>query len=169
MIDNCTSFTNRTNLTVRVVFEEDGTPLFCAADIAKLAGYKAPGKVVRESADHAPSVKRQVNWCNGKKNGVATAHFYTAENARAFIQLKPVRNEAIRWFLESVIPEAESQGRDRAAQRLKDLTSKPEPTVDRSPAKAPVQSQPIGSSVADRLDAIIYECVLLKRELSRAR
>ena len=44
----CQTFTDKSKRQVRVIYEQDGTPLFCGNDIAAAAGYKAPVVVSRK-------------------------------------------------------------------------------------------------------------------------
>lgn len=95
-------------------------------------------------------------------------HCFTAENARLFLQKKPRQTEAVKWFLNTVIPEAEEIGRRKAADRME----RQAPSVDVNSQETPDQESVLGreaASFADRLDAIILECALLKRELMQAR
>lgn len=171
MADNSMTFTNRSRWSVRVVFEQDGTPLFCAVDVATLQGYQAPRRAVDSARKKGwVTEKRLIEFVGEKKRGVVSTYCCTAENAVKILEVKPRMTEAARWFVNTVIPEAEEIGQKKAAE----MTMPPEPPQDPT-AKAETSQEtttPSGetmtgaaASVAARLDAIILECALLKREL----
>lgn len=161
------TFEDKSKRMVRVVFEPDGTPLYCGADVATLAGYKSPRGALNKDRIGVETVMRRIWWANSEKRGCVSMHCFTAENAKQFLQKKPVQTEAVKWFLNTVIPEAEAIGRQRAA-------SKTEPEKLPSGIEtAEVQNRQNATrelvGFADRLDAIILECALLKRELLQTR
>ena len=60
----------RPSQSVRVVYEPNGTPLFCGRDVAEVLGYKAPIKAV-ERAEGVTLYRRRVSWRSAKAAGSA--------------------------------------------------------------------------------------------------
>lgn len=162
------TFEDKSKRMVRVVFEPDGTPLFCGRDLATIAGYKSPKGALDEGRIGVKSVKRKIWWSNSEKRGCAYMHCFTAENARRFLSKKPVQNEAMKWFLNTVIPEAEAIGKTKMDGNGTPKAPPEGVEVVESRGEEPHGQQP-PASITERLDAIILECALLKRELCQQR
>lgn len=74
----CQTFTDKSKRQVRVIYEQDGTPLFCGNDIAAAAGYKAPGKAVSQNRRKIEAVKCYVDWQNETKRGKVQTYSSTS-------------------------------------------------------------------------------------------
>lgn len=188
--DNCVIFTTPTRMELRVVFDPDGKAFFCGVDLAVIAGYGAPRKAVtlgNRGVNRIESVLRKVPWDNGMRQGRCDFTCFSAENAVKVLCKRPAPYENIRWLEDEVIPKTEEIGKE-IARGYVDWTRATEkaPTEDQfreiaklaeqqkspnRPAAVKAQeklSENVGS-IMDRLDNIILECALLKRDLSRAR
>ena len=187
--DNCVIFTTKNRMELRVVFDPDGTAFFCGADLAAIAGYAMPKKLVtngNQGVNRIDSVLRKVPWDNGLKRGRCDFTCFTAENAVKLLCRRPAPYEYIRWFEDEVIPEtqkisekvargyvnwvkeavpAEEQPskESRALEQELPASQKPHQEVSQLPVFE------VSGSILERLDAIILECALLKRELSQAK
>ena len=161
------TFEDKSKRMVRVIFEPDGTPLFCGSDIATLAGYKATGAAIKKDRSGVETVMRRIWWANSEKRGCVSMHFFTAENARLFLQKKPVQTEDVKWFLITVIPDAEIIGRQRAASKAE--ADKAAADMEIAEGKSQLTAHSEQPNLIDRLDAIILECALLKKELRQTK
>lgn len=182
MRNNCSIFTTPDRQELRVVFDPDGVAYFCGTDLAIIAGYEAPKKAINggnKGVNRIDTVLRKVPWDNGMKRGCCERTCFTAENAAKFLCRRPAPYSIIRWFEDEVIPKVQSMGEEVARSYVnwavavteKDEKAKapvmPEP---REYPEAKVRSRPqTSSSALERLDAIILECALLKRELLQTR
>lgn len=54
------TFEDKSKRAVRVVFEPDGTPLYCGADLALIAGYKSPRGALNKDRLNVETVMRWV-------------------------------------------------------------------------------------------------------------
>lgn len=155
------TFTDKSKREIHVIYESDGTPLFCSKDIATATGYKAPSKAVSQNRCNVDAVKYYADWQTDTKRGKVMAYFFTAENAIKFMNKKPILNDDCKWIINTVIPQAQEVGYRMAADKLR---------AEKSEQDAP-QKPPAGKkeSIVERLDNIILECVLLKKELSKAK
>lgn len=166
MVERTQIFVDEKRKEVRVLLEPDGTPLFCGVDVAKLAGYTAPNKAIsggNNGRNEVPTVKRRMVWNNGKKSGNSVFIFFTADNAVRFLNRKPAPQEVLRWFTRTVIPEASAIGNKYAADELR----KDRECDEKKTEKKNIENAAKDKSLADRLDAIILECILMKQEISR--
>lgn len=166
MVEREQVFVDEKKKEVRAVFEPDGTPLFCGVDIAKLAGYAAPNKAIsggNNGRNSIPSVKRKLAWNNGEKRGSCDFICFTAENAVQFLKRKPASQEVIRWFTRTVIPEAKAIGNEYAADGIRNDQKSKEKVLQQPKIEKRTSSE--SGTIADRLDAIILECIMLKQEI----
>lgn len=180
MRDNCVIFTTPERQELRVVFDPDGTPFFCGPDLAAIAGYEQPRKAVtggNQGVNRIESVLRKVPWDNGIRRGRCDFTCFSAENAVKLLCRRPAPYAAIRWLEDEVIPKTQEMGEEVARAypawnkkpAQKELTEpphslKPEPEAFK---REPLQAG--GGALIERLDNIILECVLLKKELSKAK
>ena len=107
------------------------------------------------------AVKYYADWQTDTKRGKVMAYFFTAENAIKFMNKKPILNDDCKWIINTVIPQAQEVGCRMAADKLRAEKSEQD-----SPQKPPAGKK---ESIVERLDNIILECVLLKKELSKAK
>lgn len=157
------------------MFDPDGVAFFCGTDLAVIAGYDSPKKAVNggnKGVNKIDTVLRKVPWDNGMKRGRCEFTCFTAENAVKFLCRRPAPYAAIRWFEDEVIPKVGEMGEEVARGYMKwpDKLRKQEGA---SPVQQPRDFLEVKasarSSALDRLDAIILECALLKRELLQTR
>jgi prophage antirepressor-like protein len=156
------TFTDKSKREIHVIYESDGTPLFCSKDIATAAGYKAPSKAVSQNRRKIEAVKCYVDWQNETKRGKVQTYFFAAENALKFMNKKPVMNDDCKWIINTVIPQAQEIGCRMAAEKLR--SEKPIAEPQKEPT-APLSRE----SIAERLDNIILECLLMKKELIQTK
>lgn len=175
MRNNCAIFTTPDRQEVRVVFDPDGVAFFCGTDLAIIAGYEAPKKAINggnKGVNRIDTALRKVPWDNGMKRGCCERTCFTAENALKFLCRRPAPYAIIRWFEDEVIPKVQNMGEEVARGYVNwsvDAQKEQEPAA--APREFPetkVQTR-TKSSALDRLDAIILECALLKRELLQTR
>lgn len=170
MAENYTVFKDDRKKEIRTVFDPDGTPYFCGLDIARLAGYEAPGRAIaggNSGRNRIPTVKRRMEWMNSKKHGCCDYICFSAENALEFLRRKPAPPEATAWFMREVMQKAKEMGNEIAAKNLKAKQTYGEADQEMAPERPAAVSE-LQISFADRLDAIILECVMLKQELKRS-
>ena len=175
MRDNCAIFTTADRQELRVVFDPDGVAFFCGSDLAVIAGYEMPRKAVtggNQGVNRIETVLRKVSWDNGMKRGRCEHTCFSAENAVKFLCRRPAPYSAIRWFEDEVIPKVKEMGEEVARGYMK-WPDKPQKQVEAQPVQPPRDFPEVKasarSSALDRLDAIILECALLKRELLQTR
>lgn len=158
MAGDCMTFSNTNEYKIRVAFDPDGTPWYCCIDVAALVGYRLTDKVIEYASkiEHSIEVEfRNVTWFNTKgptkRNFSTRLRVFKEKDARAFLG-RIATNDAVKWFLEEVIPAAKERGEEIARK-----------TAEEQKAAPPQRSQ----SIIDRLDAVIMECLLMKQELAR--
>ena len=158
MAGDCMTFSSTNEYKIRVAFDPDGTPWFCCIDVAALLGYRLNDRVIEYASkiEHSIEVEfRNITWFNTKgqfkRNFSNRLRVFKEKDARAFLS-RVAPNDAVRWFLEEVIPEARTHGEEIARK-----------TAEEQNAAPPQGSQ----SIIDRLDAVIMECLLMKQELAR--
>ncbi len=154
---NCMVFVDDSKREIRVVYEPDGTPLFCATDLAACMGYSAPTKAVTRM-DEITKYRRFVPWVSAKKRGKSEAVCIDSRGVEQFLRHGVPSDELERWVLEELIPKAEAVG-GRMGYDYQD--PEPEPRWE---ASTPQRQD---GSILDRLDAIILEAVMLKQEIMR--
>ena len=175
MRDNCAIFTTADRQELRVVFDPDGVAIFCGADLAVIAGYEMPRKAVtggNHGVNRIDTVLRKVPWDNGMKRGRCEHTCFTAENAVKFLCRRPAPYASIRWFEDEVIPKVREMSEEVARGYVDYQSRQPKPAEPQQapgPREFPEARPMTKSSALDRLDAIILECALLKRELMQTR
>ena len=106
------------------------------------------------------------------KRGRCEHTCFSAENAVKFLCRRPAPYAAIRWFEDEVIPKVKEMGEEVARGYMK-WPDKPKKQEEAPPVQQPRDFPEVKasarSSALDRLDAIILECALLKRELLQTR
>lgn len=181
MRDNCVIFTNSYRQQLRVVFDPDGTAFFCGPDLAVIAGYEAPQKAVtggNKGVNRIDSVLRRVPWDNGVRRGRCDYTCFSAENAVKFLCRRPAPYDNIRWFEDEVLPKTQEIGEEVARGFVKwpergkkrHEQKKGEETFAKESVPHEVESSRmevggLKDSIYNRLDAIILECAMLKRDL----
>lgn len=156
--ENCMVFADDSRREVRVVYEPDGKPLFCASDLAACMGYKVPTKAVQH-CNIEPKYRRLVPWVsksNGSKvkRGVATAILFDKDAVEQFLEYGVPGEELESWVMEVLIPKAEAIGARRGYEY-------------ESPEEEPLPREGPPPGILERLDSIILEAVMLKKEIMR--
>lgn len=180
MRDNCVIFTTPERQELRVVFDPDGTPFFCGPDLAAIAGYEQPRKAVtggNKGVNRIDSVLRKVPWDNGMRKGRCEFTCFSAENAVKLLCRRPAPYAAIRWLEDEVIPKTQEMGEGVARAypgwnkppQQKEKQEQDVTIVEVHPKRFLEQVSADGGSLIERLDNIILECVLLKKEISKAK
>lgn len=161
--ENCMVFADGTRREVRVVYEPNGKPLFCATDLAACMGYGAPTKAVMRT-EIEPKYRRFVPWVSTKKRGRSEAICYDVGGVNQFLRHGVPSEECERWIREELIPEAEDIGARRgyAYEEPDKEPATEEPGLPRRPQRM----NP--AAVLERLDSIILEAVMLKQEITRS-
>lgn len=173
MADSFKTFADKRKREVRVTFDQDGTAYYCGVDLAAMSGYVAPAKVVQTSetgSRPAKAVYRKIDCIDKNKRGVRRFRCFDEENALIFLDRKPAPPEVVTWFTNEVVPKVRQISLEMAAKRARDVQRELElmqeaPALEEKPAQLPVA---VGS-ILERLDAIILECALLKRELCQTK
>ena len=169
MADSFKTFSDRRKREVRVTFHQDGAAYYCGVDLAAMSGYSAPAKVVQTcetGSRPAKAVYRKIDCIDKNKRGVRRFRCFDEENALLFLDRRPAPPEVVSWFTREVVPKVRQISLEMAAKRGRELMKEPEVSEpDESPTQVPVAL----SSIVERLDAIILECALLKRELYQAK
>lgn len=155
---NCKVFSSKQDWKIRVVFDENGKPFFCARDVATSMGYEEPGKAVgRSKLEKVPML---LPWQSGHRKGCSENYCFSAETMLAFIKSASIRLKPgfTQWVKDEVIPGALAEG----------VPSKPATKPDAGTDRRPAAHDPIStaSSVAQRIDEIILELMLLKKTLA---
>ena len=148
-----------------------------------------------QGTNRIDTVLRKVPWDNGMKQGRCEFTCFSAENAIKFLCRRPAPYEYIRWLEDDVIPKTEVLGKVFArnyvdwlkdAEKMMDSaipTETPEKDrayeiaeavarIDRSSGDIINRWRAVGGQTQDdvgsiikRLDTIILECALLKKDL----
>ena len=169
MADSFKTFSDRRKREVRVTFDQDGTAYYCGVDLVAMSGYSAPAKVVQTcetGSRPAKAVYRKIDCIDRNKRGVRRFRCFDEENALLFLDRRPAPPEVVSWFTREVIPKVRQISLEMAAKRGRELMKEPEVS---EPEEPPAQVPAALGSILERLDAIILECVLLKRELYQVK
>lgn len=169
MADSFKTFSDKRKREVRVTFDQDGTAYYCGVDLAAMSGYSAPAKVVQTcetGSRPAKAVYQKIDCIDKNKRGVRRFRCFDEENALLFLDQRPAPPEVVSWFTMEVVPKVRQISLEMAAKRGRELMKKPEVNEQEEP---PAQVSAALSSIVERLDAIILECALLKRELYQVK
>lgn len=156
---NCKVFSNKQDWRIRVVFDEDGSPLYCGRDVADSMGYDAPGHAVTRFK--GKTVVAPIPWENTTRKGCSSQRCFTEASMMQFIKASAVRPIPgfLQWVNTVVIPGA----------KLEEAANQLQPKQEPAPAlPAPVVTTPAAAptvNVAQRIDEIILELMLLKKSL----
>lgn len=162
--ENCVVFSDERFGEVRVLVDDDGTKLYAGVDIAACMGYAAPGKVIMRCG--IPGRIRMVPWVFKKKQGATDTRCFDEEEAKQFIDRGQSLPDGFReWFFQEVLPQARNikverdikvePGREADFESCLGLEDKICHTVQGT------------SDMFERLDEIILEILMLKKELAR--
>lgn len=149
---NCVTFKTGLSTEIRVVYESDGAPRYCASDIALCIGYPTPNRVI-ERFGEAVKHKLFVPWVSETRRGRSMATCLTTEGAITFTKRFAKSDTFINWFCQEVVPQAEEVGREIGYHYE-------EPTPERGSAT--------GLGIAERLDELIHQMSLIRQELANS-
>ena len=149
-------FTDDRRREVRVIYEPDGEPLYCASDIAICMGYAAPYKLVSR-ADVGPKYRRFIPWVSKTRRGRSETICLNRDGVEDLIDRLALEDDVGDWMRDEVFPQAEAIGRQRGYEY-----EKPEPEAVEVTG---VTGRALG--LAERLDNIILEAIMLKQEIQK--
>ena len=163
---NASEIKYRPSLSVRVTYEEDGTPLFCGRDVAEVLGFSAPAKVVSRM-DKVYCCKCYIRWCcNSGRNHCSLVICLTEADCKELAKRKKAGNlDAFKWVTNDLIHKAKVN-RPPVSKEEKPAQSIEQPAQNDT---AP-QMQATGSTFdvrhfESKLDAIIAQCVVMKAQI----
>lgn len=152
--ENCVVFSDEQHGEIRVMIEPNGVRLYVAVDIASCMGYAAPGKAIARSG--IQGCIRMVPWVFKKRQGTTNTRCFTEEEARRFIDRGQELPGGFReWFFRGIVTEA---------KRLKEEL--PEVVVELEEYKAFDSRPECISGMLKRIDDIVLEMIVLKKELT---
>ena len=151
----------RPSQSVRVVYEPNGTPLFCGRDVAEVLGYKAPIKAV-ERAEGVTLYRRMVSWRSAKDCRRFSAEVLCLDR-RGCEKLAEFRKEgsrdAARWVMTEMLQKAELNRPQAPEEPLQQ-----EPVMPDKPADEHWPPVDVRGFEA-KLDSIIAQCVMMKTQI----
>lgn len=161
--ENCVVFSDGRFGEIRMLVDDDGTKLYAGVDIAACMGYAAPGKVIMRCGIHGRI--RMVPWVFKKKQGATDTRCFDEEEAKQFIDRGQSLPDGLRdWFFREILP----QSRNIKVER--DIKVEPGRETDfESCMGTEVKNNRAVHGTADmfeRLDEIILEILMLKKELA---
>lgn len=152
---NCFVYTDERFGEIRTVIDSDGERRFVGIDIAECMGFEAPTKAVKRS--NIPGKMVKVPWVSGNRKGETNARCFNKREAERFIKNGLMPPKGFKdWF--ETIASAEERSVDKpvsAWKREDDILKKT--ATDGSASLA---------GIFDRLDEIILEIMILKKELT---
>lgn len=152
---NCFVYTDERFGEIRTVIDSDGERRFVGIDIAECMGFEAPTKAVKRS--NIPGKMVKVPWVSGNRKGETNARCFNRKEAERFIKNGLMPPKGFKdWF--ETIASAEERSVDKPVpvwKRENDILKKP--ATDGNVSLA---------GVFDRLDEIILEIMILKKELT---
>lgn len=137
----------RPSQSVRVVYEPNGTPLFCGRDVAEVLGYKAPRRVSWRSAKDCRRFSAEV-LCLDRRGCEKLAEF-RKEGSR----------DAARWVMTEMLQKAELNRPQVPEEPLQQ-----EPVMPNNPADEHWPPVDVRGFEA-KLDSIIAQCVMMKTQI----
>lgn len=162
--ENCVVFSDERFGEVRMLVDDDGTKLYAGVDIAACMGYAAPGKVIMRCG--IPGRIRMVPWVFKKKQGATDTRCFDEEEAKRFIDRGQSLPEGFReWFFQEVV----TQSRNLKVERdIKIEAGKDGDFVHCMNVEAKGgHEERRTADVFEKLDEIILEILILKKELAR--
>ncbi len=151
---NCFVYTDERFGEIRTVIDSDGERRFVGIDIAECMGFEAPTKAVKRS--NIPGKMVKVPWVSGSRHGETNTRCFDKKEAHRFIRngLLPPKG-FVEWF-DAVVAEDTVGSK---SQNLKDGQGQSKRKCQENrPEKA--------TGIFDRLDEIMLEIIMLKKELS---
>lgn len=174
-MSNASTIPYRTSLSVLVVYEDDGMPLYCGRDVAEVLGYKAPIKAAQR-IEGVTIYRRIVPWCSEKdcRRHSSKMLFLDRHGCEKMAELRKAGNrDAARWVTTVMFEKAEL-GCPPATDAEAPKPAEPGPVPEGGPVPdptAPVSAPVEHGHVADvcgcesNLDAIIAQYVMMKAQI----
>lgn len=161
--ENCVVFSDERFGEVRMLVDDDGTKLYAGVDIAACMGYAAPSKVIMRCG--IPGKIRMVPWVFKKKQGATDTRCFDEEEAKQFIDRGQSLPAGFReWFFEEVIVQARNIKVERDI-KIEDGMGDTFENCMNIEEKTSCKNQGT-ADVFEKLDEIILEILMLKKELS---
>lgn len=152
---NCFVYADERFGEIRTVIDSDGERRFAGIDIAECMGFDAPTKAVMRSKIPGKMIK--VPWVSGNRKGETNARCFSKKEAERFIRngLRPPKGFK-DWF-EMVVSAEEGpvEKQTPIQEQENDIPKKPVTAGNMNI-----------TGVFDRLDEIVLEIMMLKKELS---
>lgn len=151
----------RPSLSVRVVYEPDGTPLYCGRDVAEILGYKAPVRAIHR-AEGLTIYRRRVSWSSAKECRRLSSDVLCLDKhgCKKLAELrKEGSRDAAQWVMNEMIQKAEL---DRPP--VTEVVTQQEPAVSAPPVGEHWPPVDVRGFEA-KLDAIITQCVVMKAQI----
>lgn len=154
---NCMVYEDERFGEIRMVLDENGERRYVGIDIAECMGFEAPHKAVKRS--NIPGKMVKVPWASGNRHGETNARCFNKKEADRFIRNGMLPPKGFKdWFSKEVAGEEKTDASKTIVQD-KDI----EPKTD----KAMLVDDSAGvSKLFTRLDEIILEMLMLKKELA---
>ena len=160
---NCKVFSSKQDWRIRVVFGEDGAPVFCALDVAASMGFMAPQKAVARFKGEL--VVAPIPWNNTARKGCSAMRCLTERSLMVFIKDSSIQPA----------PRLHPVGGDGGGPRGEGICDRngcwPQlprailllgPCSRAEPLKIPA-GQP---NIAKQIDDIIFDLMVLKKNLA---
>lgn len=152
---NCFVYTDERYGEIRTVIDSDGERRFVGIDIAECMGFEAPTKAVKRS--NIPGKMVKVPWVSGNRKGETNARCFNKREAERFIKNGLMPPKGFKDWFDMVVA-AEEEPVEKPAPIQKRESDIP---------KKPVTAGNVNiAGVFDRLDEIVLEIMMLKKELS---
>lgn len=154
---NCFVYTDERFGEIRTVIDSDGERRFVGIDIAECMGFEAPTKAVKRSNISGKMVK--VPWVSGNRKGETNARCFNKREAERFIKNGLMPPKGFKDWFEMVVA-AEEGPVEKPALLQKQEIDFPKKTIAAGNLNI--------TGVFERLDEIVLEIMMLKKELSVA-
>lgn len=152
---NCFVYTDERFGEIRSMLDSDGERRFVGIDIAGCMGFEAPTKAVKRS--NIPGKMLKVPWVSGRRRGETYTRCFNKREAELFIRNGLMPPKGFKEWFEMVATTTEDKTKDRL----------PIKQQERQFMKKPLENKEVSvAGVFDRLDEIILEIMILKKELS---
>lgn len=140
---------------IRTVIDENGERRYVGIDIAGCMGFEAPNKAVSRSKIPGKMIK--VPWVSGNRRGETNARCFNKKEAERFIKNGMLPPKGFKdWFTKEVAIEGREEG---IAVHIPDVSFQEQKTKEEN-------DNLTLSGVFARLDEIVLEIMVLKKELA---
>lgn len=152
---NCVVYADERFGEIRTVRDENGERRYVGIDIADCMGFEAPNKAVMRSKIPGKMIK--VPWVSGKRHGETNARCFSKKEAEKFIKNGMLPPKGFKdWFIKEVATE---ECEKDVAIRIQEASSQEQ--------KVNMRNENLTlSGVFARLDEIVLEIMVLKKELA---